>query len=358
MYLCGTLQHWLTTAKRHVSIFNGEYDVFVWVPVLIWAFDRILRVGRIAAFNPRFWKTTRAQVTFNPAADMIRLEVPFSSSMYRPRPGTFFYLSVLAGGDSNFWESHPFTVASTSNVGPEAVVNETTPLLEGGRCENTHVQAQRGASASDLGVEYMTFLIRPYDGFTSRLRDVAESQWPKPATVRMAVDGPYGRTLPLRRFHHVVFVVGGSGIVVPLSYIRQLTSSSPEGSPSVVYIHWSVRQRALAAEILQEPDLRRALRGSEKVRMNVYLTGGDDAVVAEGTCNDDVPDEGRVKWSYGRIDAASIVKEAVGEAADSSLAVVACGPARMADDTRSATVEGMRDGKCRRIEYFEEGFQW
>jgi predicted ferric reductase len=285
---------------------------------------------------------------------MIRLEVPLSSSIYRPRPGTFFYLSVLRSGDSNFWESHPFTVASTSNFAQEAVVHETTPLLDEERYENTHVQSQQGALTSDLETEYMTFLIRPYDGFTSRLRDVAEAQWPKPATVRIAVDGPYGRMLPLLCFHHIVFVVGGSGIVVPLSYIRQLTSFSA-GRPRVIHIHWTVRQPALAAEILHEPDMRRALKGSEKVRMNVYLTGGDDVV--EGTCND-VPDEGRVKWSYGRIDAVSAVKEAVDEAANFSLAVVACGPARMADDTRGATVEGMRDSKCRRIEYFEEGFQW
>lgn len=328
--------------SRHVSIFGGEYDALVWVPALIWAVDRVFRAARILAFNLKFCETT-AQATFNPAANMIRLEVPVSSSMYRVRPGTFFYLTML--NDSNFWESHPFTVASTSNSNQEGdgVTHETAPLLE--RLQSTPLDV-RGTTSHETS-EFMTFLIRPYDSFTSRLRDVAEAHWPKPASVRMAVDGSYGNTLPLHLFSHAVFVVGGSGIVVPLSYAHQLTASSPR--PCSIHIHWAVRQPALAVEIIQR-DFKKALECGS-LQLNVYLTGND----GDATRTDDIHSD--VKWFRLRIDAAASVKEAVGEAADGSLAVVACGPARMADDTRRATVEEMRSS-TNRIDYFEESFQW
>ena len=334
--------------KSHVSIFSGEYNALVWVPALTWAADRVLRATRIVAFNRRFWDTT-AQATFTPAANMVRLEIPVSSSMYRVRPGTFFYLTMV--NDSRFWESHPFTVASTSmssccGQGGGGVANEAVPLLEGGGYDTPREALQRGDALSETA-ESMTFLIRPYDSFTSRLKDLAEAQWPKPASIRMAVDGPYGNTLPLHLFDTVVFVVGGSGIVVPLSYAGQLTASSPR--PHCVCIHWAVRQPALAAEVIQR-DLKRAL-GCTNVSLDVHLTGSDGHEHGVDGIH------GGVKWHWGRIDAAAVVKEAVGDAGDGSVAVVACGPARMADDARRATVEAMGSSDCR-IDYFEESFQW
>lgn len=326
--------------ERHVSIFNGEYDALVWVPVLIWFADRVMRYGRIVCFNWRFWNT-QGLATFDPSSNMVRLEVPLASSLYKVRPGTFFYLSTV--DDSAFWESHPFTVASISH--PQKEVNtsgEASPLLEASG------PSLSGLISETISEESMTFLIRPYDSFTGRLRDRAEAHWPKPATVRMAIDGPYGRTLPLNLFNHVCFVVGGSGIVVMLSYIRTLLASS---QCRKIEIHWAAREPALAEEVIKR-DLREAL-GSDKVSVGIYLTGGSGPAGISGGSE--------VSWHRRRLNVTATIAEATSAdlSTPTSLAVVACGPANMSDDARCASVDAMRQmGTRKRIEYFEESFQW
>lgn len=80
---------------------------------MIWLVDRVIRGARIMAFSLRFWKAW-ALVTYKEDAHMIRVVIPISSSLYTIEPGTFYYLMVL--NKWNFWESHPFTVASVSEL--------------------------------------------------------------------------------------------------------------------------------------------------------------------------------------------------------------------------------------------------
>ena len=60
---------------------------------------------------------------------------------------------------------------------------------------------------------------------------------------------------------------------------------------------------------------------------------------------------------HGRPDVRVQVVEAARDAADSSLAVVACGPGPMADHTRKGVVDTLGRGRSE-IEYFEESFDW
>ncbi|KAM0232650.1 hypothetical protein ACHAPO_007809 [Fusarium lateritium] len=319
----------------HVSIFRGAYDPLVWIPVLVWLLDRVIRAARTIAFNLKFWKTG-ALITYNEDAHMIRVVVPVSSSFYKIEPGTFYYLSVL--NRWNFWESHPFTVASVSE--PETyTLSDRAPLL-----------GHTSSSPEEMAPEYektqreMTFLIRPYDSFTSRLKQYAEEEQPKPAKVRVAIDGPYGKTLPLERFDKVLFIVGGSGIAVPLSYLGKLTSSA-----TVVEVHWAVRQSALAEDILNH-ELSDVLDFIQ-VRVVIYVTGASSARPDCATaCH-------IAEWRDGRLDVEEIIDNALDSGDKGSLAVVTSGPAKMADESRSAvavrTVPSMP-----RIDYFEESFQW
>lgn len=191
----------------------------------------------------------------------------------------------------------------------------------------------------------MTFLIRPYDGFTSRLRDAASAEWPKNVPQRVLVDGPYGHTQPLHLFDNVVFVVGGSGIVVPLSYLQVLTGST---APRSVRIHWAVREPAFALDVLKT-DIADAL-GSTNLSIDIHLT--------THTPQDELSDwPSQVTLHRGRIDASSVVRHSSEKASSESLAVVACGPAQMADDARKTAASLLRNGVMR-IEYFEESFQW
>lgn len=317
------------------------YDGLFWVPAFIWVADRAFRALRIMAFNPNFWRTL-ASATFNESSNIIRVSIPWGTSLYKPAPGTYYYIHVLNG--PRFWESHPFTVASVLDNSQTAskLLGEQVPLLESGDMEPC------SSAADDQGIEEdncsMTFLIRPYDGFTSRLRDMAAKGWPSKAPLRVLVDGPYGHTQPFHLFDNVVFLVGGSGIVVALSYLQLLTGAR---SPKSVQIHWAVREPEFALEVL-ERDIGDAL-GSSNLSIDIHLTS--------------YPRDGSRDWPSqvnihsGRIDAPSIISSVKGNAVGESLAVVACGPAQMADAARK-TVTNMLSSGTTRIEYFEESFQW
>ncbi|KAF5544259.1 ferric-chelate reductase [Fusarium phyllophilum] len=336
------LSFWiLVTMLGHVSIFSGAYYPLVWVPALIWFLDRAIRGLRIMAFNPKFWDT-KALITYSEDAHMIRVTVPTSSSLYRIEPGTFYYIMVL--NQRNFWESHPFTVATISGSGrcDTDTLGEDAPLLNygsSGELRPVFEKSQR----------QMTFLIRPYDSFTSRLREYAEQEQPKPATVRMAIDGPYGKTLPLERFTKVLFIVGGSGIAVPLSYLPKLTTAS--NKPSRIEVHWAVRQSAFAVDVLNH-ELSDML-GKGRVEINIYLTGGN--VDGRRACDETI--YRLAKCRSKRLNVEEIIDRALENGHEGSIAVVTSGPAKMADESRSV-VAARTVPSLPRIEYFEESFQW
>ncbi|GKU08506.1 unnamed protein product [Fusarium langsethiae] len=333
----------LVTMLAHVSIFQGEYDIFFWVPCFIWVADRVIRALRIAAFNPKLWDTWATSI-YHPTSNIVRLVIPWSNSLYKPAPGTFYYIHVLNG--PRCWESHPFTVAAVTDEGQRGakVLGEQVPLLTSGSSEQTSDANVSQEMFSDSRT--MTFLIRPYDGFTSRLRDTASAEWPKNTLQRVLVDGPYGHTQPLQLFDNVIFVVGGSGIVVPLSYLQLLTSSP--SSPRTVKIHWAVREPAFALDVLKT-DIADTL-GSANLSVEIHLT--------THTPQDELQEwPSQIALRRGRIDAAAVVTRATDIVAGESLAVVACGPARMADDARKTVYDLLRRG-VRGVEYFEESFQW
>jgi NAD(P)H-flavin reductase len=192
----------------------------------------------------------------------------------------------------------------------------------------------------------MNFLIRPYDSFTSRLRDAAASR--PAASLRVLVEGPYGHTHPFHNFHSVLFLVGGSGIVVPLTHIESLVRSSSQTRS--VRIVWAVRETGFATEVLQA-DFRKTL-DSEKVSIDIYFTQDNDET---GDQLRTWPKEVRVL--YGRPDIGEEVEYAAQSVDSGSLAVVACGPAKLADDSRRSVVDMLRRGYSR-VEYFEESFKW
>ena len=81
----------LWTMYYHVEIFtNGEWNIFIWPCLAIWILDRVLRAGRILAFNRRFWNT-KATVSYDPASNLERMDVNGSNNWIKPQPGTYYY---------------------------------------------------------------------------------------------------------------------------------------------------------------------------------------------------------------------------------------------------------------------------
>lgn len=296
---------------------------------MIWLADRLLRSVRILAFNPWFWNT-RAALSYSPASNTVRLVIPSANCAYETRPGTYYYVYVL--NDSRPWESHPFTMAYAS-AGGESTIGEASPLIPSA----TPPGPACGSKAPSL-----TFLVRPYDGFTSRLRDMAARK----SSPRVLVEGPYGTTHPLHTFDDVLFIVGGSGIVVPLAHLSTLISRVRS-----VKIAWSAREAAFVSEVLQH-DMAAHL-DSDKLSLDVFLTRGAEHAVDTGL--QEWPK--KVSAAPGRPDVSAEIKCAAQGALGGSVAVVACGPAIMADEARRAVVGVLGEG-YHRVEYFQEAFNW
>jgi predicted ferric reductase len=289
-------------------------------------------------FNPTV-KPTVCAAAYDSSTNIVRLQVPCHFRGYKVRQGTYYYLSVI--DDKRFWESHPFTVASISDgISSLKAFGEQAPLLES---DAVDVEEQEGAKT---GSKLLTFLIRPYDGFTNRLKDLAASASPQPASIRVLVDGPYGHTQPLPRFDHVVFVVGGSGVVVPMSYLKVLTGGARKAKS--VQIHWAVREPEFAADVLSN-HMADALE-DDSLAIDLYFS-------AETGSNISASVPSRAARHHGRPKSRDIITAAAQEAGERSLAVVACGPAKMADDARRAVVEALDVFPCQ-LEYFEESFRW
>ncbi|PHH51000.1 Ferric reductase transmembrane component 3 [Ceratocystis fimbriata CBS 114723] len=312
----------------HLTIFKDRINSVFWLCSLVWAGDRLGRTMRILAFNPCFW-STHACVSYSPSANILLLSVSCRNSLYRPKPGTFYYIYAL--NSRCFWESHPFTVATISFATGEASCYEdcTAPLLD------TPKPCKKPTE--------ILFLIRPYGGFTERLK---ASALQGPRKMRILIEGPYGHSIPLGDFTTSLFIVGGSGIAVPLSYLTHLLAAKRS-----VRVVWAVREPAFVSDVI-ERDLARllsSLGGSiDGLSLDIYVTSGE-------VCHAATPPG--VTLFRGRPAVDMEVQETVAGVGAGRLAVVACGPGVMADDARAAVVKAIARGYTQ-TEYFEEAFNW
>jgi NAD(P)H-flavin reductase len=325
----------LISIYYHVAIFPaGEWNIFIWPCAAIWILDRIIRGLRTLAFDWKFWDT-RATITYNSASHLVRVEVPMERCRVSPRPGTYYYMHVL--DDLRYAaQSHPFTLACVSPPTDDDV-NVPIPLSSPTRSisETSSLLSHHSPSASPS----MVFLVRPYSGFTSRL---AASCATSPTRLRVLLEGPYGSTLPLHTYGTVLFIAGGTGIAVALSHLRALLAVGSRTHS--VRITWAVREAGFLAAVLSE--FKREI-ADERCVLDVHVT--QDSEAGEGE------EHKGVTVRFGRPDVSGVVERVLDEAGERT-AVVACGPAVMADQARRACVSVL--GAGRDVEYFEESFKW
>lgn len=312
-----------------------------------------MRLVRIAycnlnvRFGKHFISGTSSTVTYSEESDMIKVELTPGASTLRPGPGQHFFLyqPVALRG----WENHPFTLGAYS-------------FTAGRKSE------EGNSSVSDQGHK-LIFYIRPYDGWTRRLRDQCRKAQ-GPFHPRLLLEGPYGHVASLHGFETVLMMVGGTGITAAVPYLIDHIARVKQGKTktSRIQLVWSVRQRAMVDEVFSDEVQELVQHGD--ITMTVFCTGK-----ASPSCDSD-PDtassesmmeskktptinSANVHFMSGRPNVRETVLAQVAEAKGSScsLGVLTCGPAKMADECRDGVYEAMRRG-FQEIEYFEEAFGW
>ena len=155
-----------------------SYGDYIWPALVVWAFDRVLRAGRllynnrVVVSNDKLHCTATAELV---SADTVRLTLRRRFSW---RPGQHAYVILPTISDLPT-EAHPFTIASI---------------------------AQPVGIADDSQDKEVVFLVRAREGFTGRLREHVVNNGA--CTVPALVDGPYGCPPDLTRFSTSILVAG------------------------------------------------------------------------------------------------------------------------------------------------------
>ncbi|KAJ4862477.1 ferric reductase like transmembrane component domain-containing protein [Trichoderma breve] len=343
----------------HTSIFDGEYNPYLWPLVAIWCFDRFLRIVRVVYCNlhvqlhKKTLHRSTAAISYDQDANFIQIDI---NTHVKPGPGKHYYLYQPFRFTG--WENHPLTLAYWSQSAVETSQSQQ-------RDDTTDPPSK---TAAIEGEYLLSFWIRPYDGWTRHLRDQCLksqplSKLPSIITETILLEGPYGIAEPLWTFDEVLLIAGGSGITAMVPYILDhiaRTASSNKSSQTRIRgltLIWTnpkeafirrIAQRELAAA-LKRDDVRATesgvLKGKEETDISESADGADEACSLPITmCRPDIP---------------AIIEKAAASATESGsrLAVMSCGPGKMSDAAREATYRAIRQ-QNNSVEYFEESFGW
>jgi NAD(P)H-flavin reductase len=251
-----------------------------------------------------------------------------------------------------FWENHPFSLGAWA------------PALEGkSECASTAMDQNK-----------LIFYVRPYDGWTRRLRDQCREA-NGVLHPNLLIEGPYGHTEAMHHFDTNLMIVGGTGIAAAVPYLLSHLErvKRRQTKTSRIHVVWSIRQREMWNQVFTA-DLLQLLQSSD-ITITIYCsklaTTLQDLSPAETDASKETVStttatppssptrSGGVRFMPGRPNVQELLMAEVedSKASTSSIGVFTCGPAQMADECRSSVYEVMKHG-FHAIDYFEEAFGW
>ncbi|KAL8735049.1 MAG: hypothetical protein Q9181_002971 [Wetmoreana brouardii] len=275
---------------------------------------------------------TEATVDFSEEDQMIRIDV---SDIFCPRRTSggvhFFLYSPLTGFG---WQSHPFTLVRWIEFRQDGInrvssATKSASTLEHGMGEKLIAEVSACQASGTLeGPTRYSFLVRPRNGYTARLRASLGSPLDSIRT-RLLYEGPYGHVAELQRYSNILLFVGGSGTSVGISHIYNALERNAD---AILNLVWTCRRPGSCIESIMQKELRYALEIG-RLTVDAFVTGAAE----------DVPERWFRKGVRGRPDVCAFIYKAAMDRRG-PLAVVACGPPSLADDARAAFVSELRKG--------------
>lgn len=290
--------------------FEGGYGYVTWMYIwfAVWAFDRVVRIGRIVKNGIR-------KASFRPIGDEI-LRVDIEGVKWATTPGQHAYIFFPALRKFTPWENHPFSVIPTNYLRPVKSLTNSNSTASDTPMNEKDLEHLTPTSSATLDntmtpTSGLTFFIKKNNGLTKHL-------WSNSLTTTTLVEGPYGGSAfarkPILLVDRLILVAGGIGITAILPFAH----SHPN-----VKVYWSMRdgQAAMAKEL--SPGLKHVEQ---------------DIVVGK------------------RLDLSSLLEKEVA-AGWKDIGVVVCGPGGMCDDLRREVVRVSKTKKAK-IELDVEAFSW
>ncbi|KZV61117.1 hypothetical protein PENSPDRAFT_759620 [Peniophora sp. CONT] len=343
-------------AYMHAS--DHKLGRYVWPTWLLWGFDRIVRAGRILAFNHGYLMPgggVACNATVERVADgFIRLR------FHRPAhlhwlPGQSAHLTMPAVSKFPF-ESHPFTIANADVPAPPA------PTMEKMKIENS-MESTSSSSSSTMTVstgessdKELIFIIKKQQGFTRHLDQIAKQG----GKLKILFDGPYGHPPRLVHYDTVVFLAYGSGVSFTNSLFVDLVyraRADPTICRSIIFV-WTIRHadqvNLIYSDLLQvletaPPALHISVRIHVTATATLSLSTSEpwsptspmsmtspiSPVFGEKKSGayDNLSALSKTTWHNGRPSVETVLHEAM-DGAQGSVAVNVCGPHTVAKDVK------------------------
>jgi predicted ferric reductase len=287
---------------------EGEFGYATWLyaTFAVWFFDRLVRVGRILKTGCR-----RATVTVI-SPDIFRVDIPGIRWQAAGQCAYIYFPSLRRGYRP--WENHPFSMIPTPALAGRSTAADNSAdadIETDGVGKETKSRARVGPSSGRSCNAGTTFFIKRRGGMTASLGTQMH--------LLTLVEGPYPTTpqQSLLQSDRLVLIGGGIGITGLLPYLPF--------HPNIKLLY-SVKTRDATLVTHLRPLL-------DQIREKEIRVGE-------------------------RLDIAALLEEDA-EAGWSKIAVVACGPASMCDNTR-ATVSRLgrtRAGGCS-FELAVDAFSW
>jgi hypothetical protein len=221
----------------HISLRFGwqwGYEKWAYVAFAFWAFDRLLRVLRIARNG---LQTARVTVIDE---DYIRLDVPAVVASGQ----AYLYFPTITW---RFWENHPFSIAGNLAVEPSKASASSAREKGGSQISqeaSSSAESKTESSSTNSRFQHgsgLSFVIRTHTGVTKELR--------MRKTVPVLVESSYGESMLFSQEHvldshpNLVCIVGGVGITAVAPILAKHLG------PKKLY--WGVRTPGLV-EALQD----------------------------------------------------------------------------------------------------------
>ena len=341
----------------HTSQFGTQYSPYLWPVAVVWAFDRALRLARLGYCNLHVRLSgkalkTSSTATYDKENNVIRIDVCPGSNMLKPAPGQYYH--IYQPFSLRGWENHPFTLSSFKT--PTSTTVESSVVENDIEKGTTVVNTRPASTERSPEATVLTFWMRPFDGWTKRLRDQCLKSGGT-THPRLLIEGPYGRRSDLHKYDRVVMVAGGTGISASVPYIAEHGRLAARGAckTTKIQLHWATRQSSFLRHLSHE-ELSEALQWPEFEGF-FYNTAVASPELDEKP--EFVSEKPEIAVQYRVPNIQAIVSDAAENAMASKESVVVhvCGPPSMADEARAAVHAALKRG-CSRIEYVEDAFAW
>lgn len=284
--------------------------------------------------------TTSSTVTYDKSTDTLRVEVIPGSAFLRPQPNQHYFLYQTLRWKG--WENHPFTLASYSLVEEDSAMSVNN---KSGRYK-------------------LIFYIRPFNGWTAKLRTACLAAPNLTTTPRLLIEGPYGVRKSLHLYETVILVMGGTGIAGATIHLQDHASRVLAGTTETMNttLLWATKQAAMIKDV-RSKELKHML-GREDFNALYFATreGIDGQPITSDEKKEHAlaSDDG-VGITYGRPDIKQEILKAIDDAKEAGIegrvAVFVCGPRGMANDARSAVRTATKRGD-KKVDLIEETFGW